>query len=188
MEISFTGERYDTLDEILMYGTTTSKATYADYAEYSIKNSNGSYSKFTHKQNGVLYVGDTHIVSKKKLLWSGNVNIGNLSFVDIYTHTESLMGKKLEIWTYDYNGLFTGPVTFKVKNLSNFSQTIKKNCIGTDSFDTKILKNTILELRYNTSTNKIDGICRQSVNHLSDFTDIINAYDCYVEEIYEIIE
>ena len=189
VEITLTGERYDTLDEILLYGTTTPKATYADYAEYSIKNSNGSYSKFTHKQNGVLYVGDTHIVSKKKLLWSGSVNIASskdYNYVDIYTHTESLIGKKLEIWVHDFDGLFTGPITFNVENVAH--QNIKRNYIDTNFFKTKTLTDIIVELRYNTSTNKFDGLCLQRVNHLNDFTVVTSKYNCSVEEIYEIIE
>ena len=189
VEISLTGEQYDTLDEILMYGTITPKATYADYAEYSIKNSNGSYSKFTHKQNGVLYVGDTHIVSKKKLLWSGSVNIASskdFNYVDIYTHTESLIGKKLEIWVYDFNGLFTGPITFNVENITH--QNIKRNYIDTNSFKSKMFTDIILELRYNTSTNKFDGLCLQRVNHLLDYTVATSGYNCSVQEIYEIIE
>ena len=189
VEISFTGERYDTLDEILIYGTITPKATYADYAEYSIKNSNGSYSKFTHKQNGVLYVGDTHIVSKKRLLWSGNEYIGSLNPLDIYTHTESLIGKKLEIWVYDSNRLFSEPITAKVSALGGTNLIVKKNCFENDSFaaDSQ-LKNTILELRYYPNTYTIAGSCVQHLNKVGDTSDIINPYDCYVQEIYEIIE
>ena len=137
----------------------------------------------------MLYVGDTHIVSKKRLLWSGNEYIGSLSSLDIYTHTESLIGKKLEIWVYDSNRLFSEPITTKVRALGGTNLIVKKNCFENNSFNADSqLKNTILELRYYPNTYTIAGSCVQHLNKVGDTSDIINPYDCYVEEIYEIIE
>lgn len=200
VEISLTGERYDTLDEILMYGTTTSKATYADYAEYSIKNSNGSYSKFTHKQNGVLYVGDTHIVSKKRLLWSGSVNIGEGvgDNIPIYTSTTDLKGKSLEIWlkdkgTLDGNNTPNSPYSIKIKVLDidewSYLYDIEKLDMYNSKFTgSKTLAFQHISLLYNPIAFKIFGRCYMSFYNLNTFAHNTGVCDCYVTAIYEIIE
>ena len=188
--ITFTGDRYETLDEILIYPTTTSKATYADY---SIKNPNGSYSKFTHKQNGVLYVGDTHIVSKKRLLWSGNVNIkasGQVDFIGIFTSIDSLKGKKLEIWVQDtgLNYMFE-PITLKVNNsTSGSAELFNKRYIETDDLDNGFINSFELTLRYIYSNNSFQGRYIQNMWNIGNKTHSISGVDCYVTEIYEIIE
>ena len=197
VEISFTGDRYETLDEIRIYPTTTSVAMYADYA---IKNYNGSYSKFTHKRNGVLYVGDTHIVSKKKLLWSGEVNIsgGVGDNTLIYTSTTDLKGKSLEIWlkdkgTLDNNNTPNSPYSIKVKVLDIDKRSYLYDIEKLDMYNSKFIKSKTLtfqhiSLLYDPITFKIFGGCYMSFYNLNTFAHNIGICDCYVTAIYEIIE
>lgn len=175
------------IDEFLLFGATVSKATYADYA---IKNPNGSYSKFTHNSNGVLKVGDTHIVSKKRLLWSGEVDIGATDFIDIFTSSVSLKGKKLEIWVYDKgrNYMFE-PITLKVNAPYGSAELFKKRFVDTDNLDVGIINSFELTLRYIISTNTFQGRCVQNQWNITNKTNSISALTYYyVTEIYEIIE
>lgn len=185
------------IDDFLLFGATVSKATYADYA---IKNPNGSYSKFTHNSNGVLKVGDTHIVSKKKLLWSGEENISGEvgDNIPIYTSTTDLKGKSLEIWlkdkgTLDNNNMPNSPYAIKVKVLDINEWSYLYDAEKLDMYNSKFKNSKTLafqhiSLLYNPTAFKIFGRCYLTYYNLNTFTTNIGLFDCYVTAIYEIIE
>jgi hypothetical protein len=179
----------ETLDSINLFGQVVLKATYADYADYAIKNPNGSYSKFTHDSNGVLKVGDNHIISKKKLLWSGEVDIGATDFIDIFTSNDSLKDKKLEVWVQDkgLNYMFE-PITLKVTVPYSSSELFKKRYVNTDDLDNGFINSFELTLRYNSSDNSFQGMYYQNQWNITNKTNSISGVNCYVTEIYEIIE
>lgn len=187
------------LDSIIISGTTVPKATYADYA---VKNADNSYSKLTQDSNSVLKVDTNYIVSKKKLLWSGEVNISTLGSVGdnipIYTSTTDLKGKSLEIWlkdkgTLDNNNTPNSPYAIKVKVLDINEWSYLYDAEKLDMYNSKFTNSKTLafqhiSLLYNPNAFKIFGRCYMAFYNLNTFAKTTGECDCYVTAIYEIIE
>lgn len=175
-----------TLDSIIISGVAVPKATYADKAEYAIKNSNNSYSKLTQDSNNVLKVDADYIISKKKLIWSNKVNIAAASTanaIEIITNT-NLVGKKIEIVVIDKSGYLTGSIILILSD--NYTmQDGYWYYYASKSHADKIGSNIsvhnaifIYKQNLNTSLGVLSG----------KSTSGDSAYDCYVTAIYEIIE
>ena len=127
----------------------------------------------------VLKSGD-FIMSKKKLLWQGSVNIGSTSDVTIFVHTGSLGGKKLQVETSKGIYLFN----VRANGSTSITNTLLVYISGTQDFANLYHRYIRFHVEYPSLMNRLVGFC---LNRRFS-TGSESSESCTVTKVYEIIE